>query len=728
MDKIREENKTGFMEKQNALIRAAVFDGNCNYDVNHTTTANVLGISHNRLTACRVDRLQMNESGQPNAHGLTMKVRGNRRLPAAVENEFVLWLEEQIHPSGRSTGITAYFDERFDSIQGTATGQSITDAFNQHLAAHPILHNRRVYSYVCGNTVRELISVHFPHTSIRPHADGYCGQCAFLKNLVKNCSSRMSRATIANTSNGKYAKIVLKCERDRIKEELKEHRKLAQGERQKYKDSVKRCGQFGGAIHTMYRISKGFLKIKRSFQIVIRRRSFRVNVLRDEHPGWEHRARYQLVIGRNWKIELTMAEFHRRLKRLAEATHLLYTCAKFKRYRLLLSTDFAQSKSMPYFGASPRPAELYFKPHLSKTVQSIVGHWYPLDDKRSYQLFVATEVEGNKTSDYVISSLEISLLETLPMGLRSVDLLRVYMDNTTSTNKNCHVTSYGLHLVDSGRFEKVELCFLPTGHTKFYPDVNFAHLSNVYRRVDVFSEETFMYLCRRVAGFVFGMSQKTLFWWRNVLSQRFTSIAGVTQYRCLEFCKDDDGVPSTRAMATTIGDSYTAVNGGSLGDGEFDVVENLVSFQDPDAAMASLKVLKDAKYRDLLDVYDRFVPGGSLPENRPPCLRYPSAADAAMEMLHVGRSEAETIVNQRDSRRQTRAYYKVGEACKRWSPAVVCQMVRDSGMDGAADKLGDIDGETFVTLDKQSLMDVPFMFSAEVAENLLWLQLILKSL
>ncbi len=318
------------------------------------------------------------------------------------------------------------------------------------------------------------------------------------------------------------------------------------------------------------------------------------------------------------------------------------------------------------------------------------------------------------------------------MGLRCVDLLRIYMDNTTSTNKNLHLTSYGLHLVDSGRFHKVQFYFLPVGHTKFYPDANFASLSNVYRFQDVFQEDVFIYLCGRVAGFVFRMTQTSLFWWRNVLTKRFTSIDGVTKFRVLEFCRDDDGDLTTMGKKTTVDELYAELTGGaiSLAGSDFDILENLVSFENADAALASLRPFKDAKYRDLVDVYCRFVGGGHLVECRPPCLRYESAAEAAMDLLHVSRSEAETIVSERGPRRQTRAYYKVGDASKRWSAANVHQMVKESGMETAAETLKNhsVDGQHFLSLNKSTLMAEPFSLDEATAENLCWLKLILKSL
>lgn len=68
----------------------------------------------------------MNDTGEPIQHRLCDQ-RSYYAL-TDVENEFVLWLESQIHSTATCSGTVAHFGERFHSITGAETGLSITGA------------------------------------------------------------------------------------------------------------------------------------------------------------------------------------------------------------------------------------------------------------------------------------------------------------------------------------------------------------------------------------------------------------------------------------------------------------------------------------------------------------------------------------------------------------------------------------------------------------------------
>ena len=59
------------------------------------------------------------------------------------------------------------------------------------------------------------------------------------------------------------------------------------------------------------------------------------------------------------------------------------------------------------------------------------------------------------------------------------------LDNC-SVNKCYAITRYAAHLVKSGMYDEVQLCFMIPGHTKFNPDRMFAWLSNLLRGIDIF--------------------------------------------------------------------------------------------------------------------------------------------------------------------------------------------------------------------------------------------------
>ena len=157
-------------------------------------------------------------------------------------------------------------------------------------------------------------------------------------------------------------------------------------------------------------------------------------------------------------------------------------------FNLVLATDYQISKLIPFWGRSPQPRSTYYSQKLSHNIFGIVNH---ATNKSSVYMF--DERVGPKNTNHILSYM-IHYIDQLPDWIRRI---HIYMDNTSSTNKNCYtmawslemiaqrklVSSYRLHYnvgvgFGSGTETKRKLDFiyislLIAGHTKFSPDLLF---------------------------------------------------------------------------------------------------------------------------------------------------------------------------------------------------------------------------------------------------------------
>lgn len=733
LQKIKEDNPQGYVELQNVSIRRGLFDSNCDYSVDVNTARKALGISKRRARGCREDSLNIVHTGRPHPHGLTKKDAGNHKL-VKVQEKFKEWLEDQIHPSGRSEGIVAYFDERFSSVTGKQNGLSIVDAFNEWLEKHPVLENKKMMRRVTATSVWKWTHIYFPHTTIRPAgAEGYCGTCTRLENIQTNCSARRDRTKQANKSGAQYKTSALAAERKRVSIELNEHKELAHDERQQYKDDIAKCGTLGSAINTMYRVSKGWVRVTRAFRVKFGRKVFSVTP-----TVFGGILRYKVKLGLRLVGDHSEDSFVRKFKRLAKGLWLLWL--KFKDrgpFEIVVSIDFAKSREVPHFGHSKKAAALYFYPHIAYTVLGICVHWFPTSDKRCFHLYVSPEVTGNKTSDYIISALEIAL-RTLPLGLREALILKIYMDNTTSTNKNRNMVGYALYLVENRFWGALQLLgftnvifeFMPVGHTKFWPDNIFAALANACLKVDLFTELALLERCRKVADFVVLMDVFQLYGWSRVLAQRYSMIPQIMKYNYFLFYSDNDGVPHTRVKSyATAEDGLQDIYGGTRFS-EYDVWTTLRSYDNAEEAMANLKVYKDAKFRKLNTLWDTFIPGGLDVSERPSVIQFETAAAAACFLLKCSMEEADAIVKSADPTRVKSTSHRISESCRLWSVDILHGMLVDCFLKPVADKLKlhGVTGEQFIDMADEDFESEPFLLSEVDSKDLMHAQNALKAL
>ncbi len=149
-------------------------------------------------------------------------------------------------------------------------------------------------------------------------------------------------------------------------------------------------------------------------------------------------------------------------------------------FNLVLSADYQMQKLVPYWGLSPQPGSTYYLQKLNHDIFGIVNH-----AQKSSSVYLFDERVGPKNTDHTISYLW-DYISKLPTWLRRVHL---FLDNTSSTNKNCYLMAWAYEMIQQGRLSFLRVSFLIAGHTKFSPDLLFSRIAQTYNKSDVFSTQ-----------------------------------------------------------------------------------------------------------------------------------------------------------------------------------------------------------------------------------------------
>ena len=138
------------------------------------------------------------------------------------------------------------------------------------------------------------------------------------------------------------------------------------------------------------------------------------------------------------------------------------------------------SKWVPYWGYSARLGVHIISRNLVMTFLELL-----ILQKNVLQFIWWTQ--WTKNTDYTFSFLT-DFLGMLPTCICCV---HIFMDNTSSTNKNCLMMSWACEMVQQRKIEFFHMSFLIAGHTKFAPDLLFSHIAQPFNCSDVFT--TFIY-------------------------------------------------------------------------------------------------------------------------------------------------------------------------------------------------------------------------------------------
>jgi len=151
-----------------------------------------------------------------------------------------------------------------------------------------------------------------------------------------------------------------------------------------------------------------------------------------------------------------------------------------KTFTLVFSADFQMCKLIPYWGYSAQPGSTYYLQKLNHDVFGVVDH-----STGSSTVYLFDEHVGPKNTDHTISYLT-NYISHLPPWVRRVHL---FLDNTSSTNKNYYMMSWAYEMVQHKRVDFLRISFLIAGHTKFSPHLIFSKITQSYNRSNVFCTE-----------------------------------------------------------------------------------------------------------------------------------------------------------------------------------------------------------------------------------------------
>lgn len=99
-------------------------------------------------------------------------------------------------------------------------------------------------------------------------------------------------------------------------------------------------------------------------------------------------------------------------------------------FNLVVAADYQMCKLVPYWGLSAQRGSMYYLQKLNHDIFGIVNH-----AEKSSTVYLFDERMGPKNTDHTISYL-CDYFSKLPTWLRHVHL---FLDNTSSTNKNCYM-------------------------------------------------------------------------------------------------------------------------------------------------------------------------------------------------------------------------------------------------------------------------------------------------
>jgi len=111
----------------------------------------------------------------------------------------------------------------------------------------------------------------------------------------------------------------------------------------------------------------------------------------------------------------------------------------------------------------------------------------------------------------------------LPTWIRRV---YIFLDNTSSTNKNCFMMSWACEMVQQKKIKFLRLSFLIAGHTKFALDLLFSHIAQSFNRSDDFTTDKLKEIISPYAEVIVD-DGKIVCNWQNILTKKYSKVEGI---------------------------------------------------------------------------------------------------------------------------------------------------------------------------------------------------------
>ena len=129
---------------------------------------------------------------------------------------------------------------------------------------------------------------------------------------------------------------------------------------------------------------------------------------------------------------------------------------------------------------SDQPGSTYYLQKLNHNLFGIVNH-----ANNTSAVYLFDETVGPKNTDHTLSFL-LHYIHLLPSWVKCVHL---FLDNTSSTNKNFYTMAWAMELIQQDVLHFIRISFLIAGHTKFSPDLLFLKITQTYSWSDVFNTD-----------------------------------------------------------------------------------------------------------------------------------------------------------------------------------------------------------------------------------------------
>jgi len=272
-------------------------------------------------------------------------------------------------------------------------------------------------------------------------------------------------------------------------------------------------------------------------------------------------------------------------------------CLKNK-FNLVCSADYQMGKLIPYWGFTAQPSSTYYLQKLNHDVFGIINH-----ASNSSSVYVFDERVGPKNTDHTISYLSNFFLK-LPDWVRRIHL---FLDNTSSTNKNCYLMASASELIQQGKLSFFRVSFLIAGHTKFAPDLLFSKIAQSYNKNDVFTTQELAEIISQYASVTID-DGKIVCDWRSSM-EKYSKLPGIRSLHDFVFTRntvEDRVVAKVRKFCYegTFENAKIHVNSGR------DACECAIPDQESGnyKYLGKLRSLNDSKSKHLQQMYKDFIP------------------------------------------------------------------------------------------------------------------------
>ena len=191
-----------------------------------------------------------------------------------------------------------------------------------------------------------------------------------------------------------------------------------------------------------------------------------------------------------------------------------------------------------------------------------------------------------------------------------VRCVHIFLENTTSTNKNRYVLGWSIELIQHQLMDLMRISFLITGHKKFDPDRVFASIGSSYNHCDVFNIDELVSVASRFSTAVKETGVNVLHW-RQKLDKKYRDLSGIRKYHDFHVTRNSNGNSQLQVREDCAS--------GELHMSRLTVRRNITTQVQcfPEASLnylASKRDISREKMSDMYTMYSRFIDQARWPD------------------------------------------------------------------------------------------------------------------